>query len=124
MAEDLTQYLRAFKGILSTTKQYSHVLNRDLLEFCSFFVAQDELNYFYVNKENDGNFKLAARGASKNPSLEDLAKFAISNKITPKSLINSFCNSLSKPLAKYMADAESNRLENQLLYQLELNREL
>lgn len=130
MAEDLTQYIKAFKGILSIAKQYSHLFDPEnhVMEFATVTVAPDENFWLYLNKDKDDTFSLGARnrygtlsryGAV---SLEELAKTAKWYNLEPSYIVSSFCNALSQPLAEHLASVESKRLENQLLYHLELNQ--
>lgn len=126
MAEDLTRYIKTLKCILEKAKEYPFLFDNNPIEFCENFVSTDEIVRFYISKDHTGNLSLHFKefngGFTAPETLEYLAEKAVNYKLSPEDLIRSFSRSIAVPLAKYNAKRESESLESQLLYQLEMQK--
>lgn len=122
---DLKKHIKTLKCILEKAKEYPFLFNENHVDFCELLVSSDEVVRFYISKDSIGNLSLHFKdfnGTLPAPeTLEYLAGKAVNYNLTPKDLIRSFSRSIARPLAEYNAKRESESLESQLLYQLEMH---
>lgn len=134
---ELADYIRRFDSILKVAKNYPYLFDNKIVEDLTILrYRHSPYNHttFSILRENGelilrgtgtycGQVKDGVYREEVKDDVKRLAEIAKDSNIPPDDLIRFFCKSIAKPLAEYNAKRESESLESQLLYQLEMNNQ-